>query len=207
MRLIRQQDDMNVVPHKALTVVTRHNFDTPKDDIQVYNTHYDTFAGAPAILYSMQMLDGVMPKAEVYVPNVTYIGAYFYRSSNVEEAEIWCPKCQKACNTPLDCVFYISEVKRAKVHFGDALLSSGLQFAFSGSTSTYSPKLERLELTGCRNAVNLSYMLHHTRRIYHLRFDELPNAGSMTFFALDTIFDKPTVLHIRDLLVAGGNTG
>lgn len=74
MKLERQPDDMNVVPHPALTLVTRHNFGTPKDEIQVIPSRVAKMTNLAYFGIDLRGLDADFNEVEIDGASATTAG-------------------------------------------------------------------------------------------------------------------------------------
>lgn len=89
MRITRQQNDSN--PPQALTVIAKHNFDTPKDDIKLLDPPYMALSNKVAsyIMYEAKGLDGSWPKMDIEIPPIiTGVGMSF-RTITADTVEVW----------------------------------------------------------------------------------------------------------------------
>lgn len=74
MKLEKQQDQMNVVPHPAMTLVTRHNFGTPKDEIKVIPSRVGKLTNLAYYGIELRGLDADFDVVEIDAISATSVG-------------------------------------------------------------------------------------------------------------------------------------
>lgn len=108
-------------------------------------------------------------------------------------------------NLMLPYVFQRLHAKNVVLNFSGEKLTT-LAYICASSGYNYCA-LETCKITGAARATAATMAFANCSRLYSLRIDSLANCSTMIQFALQTIFDKSTVLHLRDLLVASTKTG
>lgn len=207
MKLIKQQEDMNIVPHEAMTVIARHNFGTPKDDIQVIKPMYKAYSAnvTSYIGYDLAGLDGKWDKMEVHLSgNLVAPGMSFMRVT-ADTMEIWANGATSIGRGSTANSGWLASQGPRKLTVHTPNLTNG-NFAFMSSANV-TKTLEEAEFPETDKLVTANYMLATPNsRLYHVRFKSLKNLTTAAFMFWYARLDKPTVLHIRDLIMENEGT-
>lgn len=201
MRLIKQQDDMNVVPHQALTVVARHNFGTTKDDIQIIKPQYEAYTSnvEAYVVYELKGLDGTWDKMDIVLSNRLVYPSLCCRTITADTVEVWAEGITSLGRSMANNGWFGAQGPRKIIMHMPSLKTGTYGFM---TTYVGAKTIEEIEFPDSDKLIDCNYMLAwQSSRLYHVRFKSLKNFTNGNYMFWYAHLDKPTVLHIRDLLM------